>query len=591
MEDILETTASYNTRLNNEQLKKSAQKEEPRFLSILLRDKECLADCMNSKVKPGSHGHFWDTDARFFYGLICEYHKKYGTTLTRTAVDSIMDSVEKINGITVEEEHKAKVRMYWDKVISLDSPIEDYELLKHNINNRYVQWQAYEVLKEEIENIARATSNQADVYKKAKDRMEKIEGMDLDKYISTMDMEDGMDVVIEHLRERREEPNKTRLFYTGIKGIDNMFNGFPPGAYVIISGMINGGKTTLMMNIGYNMAKLGYGVVYVSLEKEHKPFYTRLTAMHAMVDYNKIKKGGKGVDGLTDYYYGKLVEAAKDVRDNLKPNFECIQASQGVSWPKIVSEIEKLKTRMKIDVVLVDYLGCIATEKTYGTRPDLDEALLSQKIQQYGKNNHFLVMTAVQLKTPSTKEIRNKSKKATAENISNVEINTEDLSGSKMIIADADAAIGIILNSDSPPTKAYIHGIKARDDQAKLTISLDFNGKLGKISDPILEPGQITGVDQMVYNKEITEESLKSDDGLFTEDSLKEANEMEKSKELTKENPKSQIIAPVVSNAKTSVTEDDFEFLEKKTVESKPVQMSEEDEKDEKDDSEDIFGE
>lgn len=137
--DILETTASYNTRINNEQLKKSAQKEEPRFLSILLRDKECLADCMNAKVKTGTQGHFWDTDARFFFGLISEYYKKYQTSLTRTAVDSIMDSVEKINGIIVEEEHKAKIRMYWDKLNSLDAPIEDYELLKHNINNRYVQ--------------------------------------------------------------------------------------------------------------------------------------------------------------------------------------------------------------------------------------------------------------------------------------------------------------------------------------------------------------------------------------------------------------------------------------------------------------------
>ena len=69
-EDFLETTASYNTRISNEALKKLAQKEEPRFLSILLRDKESLMDCMSMGIKPGTQGHFWDLDARFMYNLI-----------------------------------------------------------------------------------------------------------------------------------------------------------------------------------------------------------------------------------------------------------------------------------------------------------------------------------------------------------------------------------------------------------------------------------------------------------------------------------------------------------------------------------------
>jgi replicative DNA helicase len=304
---------------------------------------------------------------------------------------------------------------------------------------------------------------------------------------------------------------------SGIKGIDDLFCGFAPGSYNIITGMINGGKTTLMFNIAFNMARAGYGVVYVSLEKEAVALYTRLLALHALVDYNRIKRGGKSDKGLSDYYYSKLMEASKDLDENIKPNFTCIQAAQGTKLTKIFAEIDKIKSSKKVDVLVVDYLGVIGAETHHSARPDLDEALTSLRLQSYGRVNHFATITAVQLKTPSVKDIRHKSKKATAEDISKVEVNTEDLAGSKMIIADADNAIAVILNSDSPATKMFVFSTKARDDEARRTICLDFDGKIGRVADPIFEPGQITEVDQLVYNAEITEDKLNSDDGLFSD--------------------------------------------------------------------------
>jgi replicative DNA helicase len=575
-DDILETTASYNTRLSNEALKKLALKEEPRFLSILLKNKECLMDCMAFGIKPGTDGHFWSAETRFFFGLIHEYYKKYTTILTRTAIDSVMDSINDIGGIKIDEEHRAKVRMYWDKIYNLNAPIEDYELLRDNINNRYVQWVAYELMKDELEKIARATNNQSQIVKDARERFFKIDNLDADSYTSVLSLKDGMDKVIEHITNRREHPEDSPAVMTGIKAIDDMYHGFPPSSYTLITGMINGGKTTLMFNIAFNMAKAGYGVVYVSLEKEAVPLFTRLLALHALTDYNRIKIGGKGDKGLSDYYYGKLMEAAKDLKENIEPRFECIQAPQTTKLSKIISEVERIKSRMKIDVLFVDYLGVIGFETHHPGRPDLDEAFTSQRLQAYGRINKFVTITASQLKTPSAKEIRNKSKKATADDASKVEINTEDLAGSKMIIADADAAIGVILNGDSPPTKMFAYGIKARDDESRRTVVLDFDGKLGRVSDPVLEPGQITEIDQLVYNEEISEESLKSDDGLFSKDKetektteVVEVKEVKKPKSVKKEedpfdaleeeakvNPQTE-----VQEEQTEEKEDEFDYL------------------------------
>ena len=87
-----------------------------------------------------------------------------------------------------------------------------------------------------------------------------------------------------------------------------------------------------------------------------------------------------------------------------------------------------------------------------------------------------------------------------------------------MIIADADNGLSAVLNNDSPPTKMFVFGTKARDDEAKRTMVLDFDGKLGRVSDPVFEPGQVDGVDDILFNSTMTEEELMDGDAIYNSD-------------------------------------------------------------------------
>jgi replicative DNA helicase len=330
-----------------------------------------------------------------------------------------------------------------------------------------------------------------------------------------MDVEEGITKSMEHIDERRENPDDSPNVLTGLKAIDDIYHGFEYGTYTIISGMINGGKTTLMFNIGFNMAKAGYNVVYVSLEKKAVHLYTRLLSLHALVDYNRIKIGGTTERGLDDENYNRLKDAASDLLESVKPNFDVIQAAQGTKLSKLLGEIEKIKNRKKIDVVIVDYLGVIGNETNHPGRPDLDDAYTSSRLQAYGRINNFVTISAVQLKTSSSKEIRNRSKKATEGESGDVSVHTEDLAGSKMIIADADNGLSAVLNNDSPPTKMFVFGTKARDDEAKRTMVLDFDGKLGRVCDPVFELGHASAVDDILFNTDITEEELMNEDAIY----------------------------------------------------------------------------
>jgi replicative DNA helicase len=502
-------------RIKNEALKRQAMKEEPRFLSILLKEKELLMDAMSSGFKGGLDGHFWCNEPRFLFEVISSYYKKHNAILTRTAMESIMDGMSHYGKQEMTDESRATARMYWDKVYHMDVDVEDYQLLKNNINCRYVQWQAYQIINEKLEELVKSTNNQIDLVKSIQEDFIQIDNMDPDPYSLTMDLNEGLEKSLEHIDDRRENPDDLPAIPTGLRAIDEIYHGFEYGTYTIISGMINGGKTTLMFNIGFNMAKAGYNVVYVSLEKKAVHLYLRLLSLHALVDYNRIKIGGKTDRGLNDENYYRLKEAALDLQEKIKPNFDVIQGAVGTKLSKILSEVEKIKNRKKIDVLIVDYLGVIGNETHHAGRPDLDDALTSQRLQAYGRTNNFVTISAVQLKTSSSKEIRNRSKKATDDGNADVAVHTEDLAGSKMIIADADNGLSAVLNNDSPPTKMFVFGTKARDDEAKRTMTLDFDGKLGRVCDPVFEPGQTSEVDDILYNSEMTEEELANEDAIY----------------------------------------------------------------------------
>ena len=230
----------------------------------------------------------------------------------------------------------------------------------------------------------------------------------------------------------------------------------------------------------------------------------------------------------------------KNLKENIQPRLEWIQLPPLTKLSKILSDIDKIKSRKKIDVIVVDYLQAIGFETNHPTRPDIDLANVSKRLQAYGRINKLVTITALQLKNKSTKEIRGRSKKISTDSDANkVEINTEDLGGSQMIIADADNALGIVKDErDKPPTKVFITITKARDSESGRVVPLDFDGAIGRICDPEFESGQIREIDNVIYNNEITEEEIESSDDLFSENNSnnEEKKVAEENKESTVEN-------------------------------------------------------
>ena len=123
--------------LPNEDVMRMADKEEPRFLNILLKDKESLSASISFGIKAsenGQPGHFLHPKNNFLYSLMYKNFLKYNSILTRSAMDSLVDMQSSLT-----EEEKAATKGYWDKVWNRhDVALEDYQLLRKNLNDRYV---------------------------------------------------------------------------------------------------------------------------------------------------------------------------------------------------------------------------------------------------------------------------------------------------------------------------------------------------------------------------------------------------------------------------------------------------------------------
>ena len=492
----------------NEDIIRLAEKEEPRFLHILLKDKDSLRDAIAfgiKRTKSGSPGHFLIPKNNLLYAMIHDNYVKYGTLLTRGSMDSILDSQN-----SGSDEDKASMKSHWDKIWNRhDVSISDYQLVRDHMNDRFVVWQFYDKWKRGDE-IIKATIGHANQVKEFIKGINSITNLEVDPYSLTVSMDQGIKDAMDFVTSRREHPEKNDTIRCGIEAIDGIYNGFERGSYTVVSGLVNGGKTTLMMNMGFNMAKAGYNVAYVSLEKKASVFFRKLLSLHAATDYNRIKRGGTESWGLSDVWYQKLLDAAKDLIENIKPHYDCLQFVQKTKLTAILAEVDRLRSQKKIDVLVVDYLQVIGFETSHSSRPDLDLADIHQRLMAYGRTHNIAIITALQIKSSSSKEIRKKASKVSTEvDVLSLGIDPEDYAGSQMVVADADNAMGVVMNGDRPPTKMFVSISKARDDESRRILTLDFDGKICRCSDPICDASQITTITKELYSGK-TEE--KSDD-------------------------------------------------------------------------------
>src|SRR6188472_113961 len=153
---------------------------------------------------------------------------------------------------------------------------------------------------------------------------------------------------------------------TGLVDMDRTLGGLQSSDLVILAGRPAMGKTALVTNIAFNIAKVYEGerqpdgtmktvnggiVGFFSLEMSAEQLATRIIAEQSGVPSYKIRRGDMRED---DFY--KIIEAAREMQSI--PFY--IDQTGGISIAQLAARARRLKRQRGLDVLVIDYLQLLS---------------------------------------------------------------------------------------------------------------------------------------------------------------------------------------------------------------------------------------
>ena len=170
---------------------------------------------------------------------------------------------------------------------------------------------------------------------------------------------------------------------TGFYQIDNLIRGFRKSELIILGGRPAMGKSTIGLNIAYNMAKEGKNIAFYSLEMATKDLHKRLV---------KAETGIEDLFKITQADFEKCINASNDI-EKLPLR---IYDKADVTVEDIYAHSMKLKAINKIDVMFIDHLSILKSRKSYKSRYE-EISDISRQLKVIAKDLDIPVVALCQL--------------------------------------------------------------------------------------------------------------------------------------------------------------------------------------------------
>ena len=183
---------------------------------------------------------------------------------------------------------------------------------------------------------------------------------------------------------------------TGFATIDNLTGGLKPGELDIIMSGSNQGKSTMMLNIGYNIQDILHkNVLFISVELPKQQIEERYIALAAGLNISKLQRG------QLDAEEEKLFKDALVKISRHKPYFQIVD-TPACTANIIAAKITEMAITVPVDLVIVDYLTIVkpSVSTSQGWENMSNVAL---ELRDLARVYKIPVLTAMQVKQGSMK--------------------------------------------------------------------------------------------------------------------------------------------------------------------------------------------
>lgn len=181
---------------------------------------------------------------------------------------------------------------------------------------------------------------------------------------------------------------------------------------------VNVGKTLGLCHLAAAYMKMGYNVLYVSLEMGEEEILKRVDANTLRVSINKLAEMGK------DEFVGKVDRLRQKCHGKLKVKQFPTGSASAAHFKHIINEL-KLKKRWSPDVIMIDYIGIAASSRI-----------------KMGQHNSYTYLKAV------AEEFRALAIETDTAVWSAMQLNRQGISSSDVEITDVSDSMGIPATAD-----------------------------------------------------------------------------------------------------------------------------------------------
>jgi replicative DNA helicase len=421
------------------------------FFNFILKNKKYF-----DIVKPY---FFRNSEIQFVYGVIREYMSK-GTDAQTPTPRQILDmvSLEDKEGIITKDILKS--------ILQVD--LKEYDE-KNFIEPKFNAWILSNRLKTGTVDIIDETRNLDSISDFAKaveaaDRIKSIvDEMSSTNFVQDDDMGSDFDDPENHVQDSSKFKVKC-----GFESIDHMLGGgWDISTLNVIMAETNNGKSLWMQNFAFKAADMGHNVLYITLEMSERKVMKRIGAMRLKIpinEYDVLSKDTemirKKIDNLS-----KTSDSGDLFNKKVGKIFTKFWAAGTATVTDFDNYIQKLKEKrdVKIDLVIVDYITLVATNK--GAMADnlyTKGKTLAEALRAVGAKYKCPVITGVQV----AKDAWNSA-----------DITLESVPESKAIAETADTFFAIIRTEEMKRQNLYrFKLLKQRDgDFLKSQIKLNLN--------------------------------------------------------------------------------------------------------------------
>lgn len=281
--------------------------------------------------------------------------------------------------------------------------------------------------------------------------------------------------------ESHKQNVSMRKMTSGWSNIDKLLSGgWDHATLNLIMGETNVGKSMWLQNIATHLVDAGYNVTYVTLEMAKHKCTKRMGAMRLKIpidEYDELSKDSmfmkqkiNEVKNLTPA--NSLFDSGKSGKLFVKkyPTSDCTVTD----LENYIKRFQETK-RIKLDVMVIDYINLMSIEKGYAmdTMLYLKGKHLAEGLRRIGDKYDVCIITATQ----TDKSVWGAS-----------DINLDDIPESKAIAESADSVWGIIRNSEMKKNNKYrLKILKLRDgEHHEEQVGFDFNTKYLTIDNDIM---------------------------------------------------------------------------------------------------------